>query len=170
MSRSAEAVSWRWPAIYRTASERTRFGLPEVRLGLLPGLGGTQRAARLLPAAVATRLLITGDPLEAAAAHRLGFCEEPVEAGGALAAALELAQRVSSGPAAAIAAAKLLLRDGPTLPFPDALALERSVGRELFGSADAREGVAAFLAKRPPSFERPDVAQPTPGDPSRAIN
>ena len=136
----------------RIASSRARFGLPEVKLGLMPGLGGTQRAPRLLPRGVALRLLITGEPMGADEAHRLGFCEPPVDVGGALDAALDLARSLAAGPRGAIAAAKRLVDDGAVLGLADALALEQQVGSGLFGTPDAREGVAAFLEKRPPHF------------------
>lgn len=136
----------------RTASTRTRFGLPEIKLGLLPGLGGTQRALRMLPRSVAVRMLTTGEPIDADTAHRVGFCERPVEPGGALGAALDLAAALSTGPREAIAAAKRLLRDGSTMDLADAISLEQEVGRTLFGTADGREGVAAFLEKRTASF------------------
>jgi enoyl-CoA hydratase/carnithine racemase len=138
----------------RTASARTRFGLPEIKLGLLPGLGGTQRAIRMLPRTVALRMLVTGEPIDAETAHRHGFCERPVDAGGALPAALDIATALSSGPRTAIAAAKQLVRDGARLDLADALVMEREVGRTLFSTADGREGVAAFLEKRPAVFER----------------
>ncbi len=137
---------------FRTASERTKFGLPEVKLGLLPGLGGTQRAIRLLPPSVALELLVTGEPLDAQTAHRLGFCLEPVEAGGALNDAIEYASRLCAGPRQAIAAAKQLVRDGRRFDMATALELEKKVGRSLFGSPDGIEGVAAFLQKRPAQF------------------
>jgi enoyl-CoA hydratase len=136
----------------RVASSTARFGLPEVKLGLMPGLGGTQRAPRLLPRAVALRLLATGDPLTADDGFRYGFCEHPVDAGTALDAALELARTLSSGPRRAIAAAKRLVNDGLALDLASAIELEQRVGRDLFGTADAREGVAAFLEKRAARF------------------
>ncbi|MGD9703694.1 MAG: enoyl-CoA hydratase/isomerase family protein [Acidimicrobiia bacterium] len=136
----------------RTASERTRFGLPEIKLGLLPGLGGTQRAIRLLPVAVATRMLLIGDPIAAAEAHLVGFCEPPTPVGGALDAAMVLAEQLSEGPREAMAAAKHLIRDGRELPLRDAIALEQATGRRLFGTPDAAEGVSAFLKKRTAAF------------------
>jgi enoyl-CoA hydratase len=139
---------------FRTATAVTRFGLPEIKLGLLPGLAGTQRAIRLLPRSVALRLLITGEPLDAETAFRLGFCERPVARGEAVTDALRLAERVAAGPRKAIAAAKRLVDDGATLHLAAARELERETGSMLFGTPDGREGVAAFLAKRPPSFER----------------
>ena len=138
----------------RTVSTRTRFGLPEIKLGLLPGLGGTQRTIRMLPGSMALRMLITGEPLDAETAFHVGFCERPVEPGGALADALRIAESLRTGPREAIAAAKRLVRDGAELDLAGAMALERQVGRELFGTDDGREGVAAFLDKRPPAFGR----------------
>ncbi len=136
----------------RVASESARFGLPEVKLGLMPGLGGTQRAIRMLPAAVAAHMLMTGDPLTAATAHAVGFCEAPTQRGGALAAAMELAEKLAAGAPLAIAAAKDLMREGAALEFTEALTLEQQTGRRLFDTADAREGVAAFSAKRTATF------------------
>jgi enoyl-CoA hydratase/carnithine racemase len=136
----------------RTASERSRFGLPEIKLGMLPGLGGTQRAIRMLPVALATRMLLTGDPITAAEAHNVGFCEPPTPVGGALEAALALAGTLGSGPREAMSAAKELVRRGRELTFAEGLAMEQETGRRLFGSSDAAEGVGAFLEKRQAEF------------------
>jgi enoyl-CoA hydratase/carnithine racemase len=138
----------------RTVSTRARFGLPEIKLGLLPGLGGTQRSIRRLPGSIALRMLITGEPLDAETAFRVGFCEQPVEPGGALDAALHVAETLRTGPRRALAAAKRLVRDGRELDLAAAMALEREVGQGLFGTDDGREGVDAFLQKRPPAFGR----------------
>ncbi len=139
---------------FRTASERTKFGLPEVKLGLLPGLGGTQRAIRLLPRSVALKLLVTGEPIDAATAFAFGLCEQPVEAGGALADALQFATALCSGPREAIAAAKKIVDDGLALDLNASIRMEQEVGRRLFNTEDAREGVAAFLEKRVAKFGR----------------
>jgi enoyl-CoA hydratase/carnithine racemase len=138
----------------RTVSTRARFGLPEIKLGLLPGLGGTQRSIRMLPGSIALRMLITGEPLDAETAFQVGFCERPVEPGGALGDAMRIAEMLRNGPRRAMAAAKRLVRDGGELDLADAMALEREVGQGLFGTDDGREGVAAFLQKRPPEFGR----------------
>ncbi len=132
--------------------ERARLGLPEIKLGLLPALGGTQRTIRRPPEPLALRLLMVGDPLDAATAHRHGLCEQPVPWGQALTAALEVAHRLAAGPPLALAAARRLARDGIGLDLPEAIALEQSVVSELFGSADAAAGISAFLGKRPPDF------------------
>jgi enoyl-CoA hydratase len=137
----------------RVVSETSELGLPEVKLGLLPGLGGTQRARRMLPAAVATRLVLLGDSIDAEEAHRYGLCERPVPRGTALNEALDLATRLAAGAPIAQSAAKRLLREGIELPLIDAIALEQEVGRQLFATSDAKEGVAAFLGKRMACFE-----------------
>lgn len=136
----------------RVVSTRARLGLPEVKLGLLPGGGGTQRVARQVPGAVAKHLLMTGDPLEAEDALRLGLVNAVVDPGEALDAAKTLAASLANGPAAALALAKQLVHDGLTMPLGPAIALERESVAHLFDSADAREGVQAFLEKRAPQF------------------
>jgi enoyl-CoA hydratase len=136
----------------RVAGAGARFGVPEVRLGLLPAAAGTQRLARLLPAAVAKLLLMTGESLGADDTLRWGLVNRVVPAGEALAASLELARSLAGGPPMALAAAKRLVTDGVELPFDTAVGLERDAVAMLFTTADRREGVAAFLEKRQPVF------------------
>jgi enoyl-CoA hydratase len=138
---------------FRVAEERARFGLPEIKLGILPGAGGTQRTPRLLPPSVALRMILTGEPIGADDAHRLGFVEQVAPAGEGRRVAHELAARLAVLPPLAIAAAKRLVRDGSALPLEDALLLEREAEVELFDTADRAEGTAAFLEKRKPRFE-----------------
>ena len=130
----------------RVAEETAKLGVPEIRLGLLPGAAGTVRLPRLLPKAVAKQLLLTGEPLTAADAHRLGLVNEVVPAGGALDAALALATKLAALPPLALAAAKRLVDE----PLDSAIALERTTVSMLFGTDDRVEGVRAFLEKRPP--------------------
>lgn len=137
----------------RVAEEDARLGVPEIKLGLLPGAGGTARLPRLLPKAVAKQLLLTGEPLVAADAHRLGLVNEVVPAGEAVTAAVGLAGRLASLPPLALAAAKRLVDEGATLPLDAAITFERETVSMLFGTADRVEGVCAFLDKRPPSFD-----------------
>jgi enoyl-CoA hydratase/carnithine racemase len=136
----------------RVVGANARFGLPEIKLGLLPGLAGTQRAIRLLPGAVARRMLLTGEPITAAEAHAHGFCEPPVPAGDALAAARSLAATLAAGPPDALAAAKRLVAEGAELDLAAARTHEQLVVKDLFGTADGREGVQAFLGKRAARF------------------
>jgi enoyl-CoA hydratase len=136
----------------RVAEETARIGVPEVKLGLLPGASGTARLPRLLPKAVAKQLLLTGDPLAAADAYRLGLINEVVATGGARVAAVALASRLAALPPLALAAAKRLVDEGATLPLETAITFERETVSTLFGTDDRVEGVRAFLEKRQPSF------------------
>jgi enoyl-CoA hydratase len=134
------------------AGESARFAVPEIRLGLLPAATGTQRLARLLPAAVAKNLLMTGEPLAASDARRWGLVNRLAPAGGALDAALDMARRLAAAPPLALAAAKRLVDEGAELPFDTAVGLERDAVALLFATADRQEGVTAFLEKRSPEF------------------
>jgi len=136
----------------RVASDRARLGVPEIKLGLLPGAGGTQRLPRLLPRGIATQMLLTGEPLSALDAHRLGLVNQLSGDAPALDTALALARTVAAGPIDALAAAKRLVQHGMELQLADAVALERASVSALFGSADAAEGLRAFREKRAPEF------------------
>jgi enoyl-CoA hydratase len=136
----------------RIADERARLGVPEIKLGVLPGAGGTARLPRLVPKAVAKQLLLTGEPLTAADALRLGLINEVVPVGEVRAAAIALATRLAALAPLALAAAKRLVDDGATLSVEDAVTLERETVSALFGTDDRVEGVRAFLEKRPPTF------------------
>jgi enoyl-CoA hydratase len=137
----------------RLADETARLGVPEIKLGLLPGAAGTARLPRLLPPAVARQMLLTGDPLSALAAERYGLVNGVVPAGEVLNAAMELAARLASVAPLARAAAKRLLDQGTQLPLEGAIALERETVSMLFGTQDRAEGIDAFLAKRAPEFK-----------------
>ena len=135
-----------------SADETARLGVPEIKLGVLPGAGGTARLPRLLPKAVAKQLLLTGEPLSAAEAHRLGVVNEVVPTGQALDAAVASATRLAGLAPFALAAAKRLVDRGATLPLDSAMTLERETVSMLFGTDDRVEGVRAFLEKRAPKF------------------
>jgi enoyl-CoA hydratase len=136
----------------RVAAAGARLGVPEIRLGVLPAAGGTARLTKMLPPAVAKQLLMTGEPLTAADAHRLGLVNLVVPDDQVLVASRALAARLAAGPPRALAAAKRLVDDGASVPLEAAIVLERETVAGLFGTADRAEGTAAFLAKRPPSF------------------
>jgi enoyl-CoA hydratase len=137
----------------RVVARGARLGVPEIKLGLLPGAGGTQRLARLLPAAVTKHMLMTGDPISAEEAHRLGLVNEVVDDGTALAAAERLAERLATGPPLALAAAKRLVDIGGPMALEGGIALERETVSLLFATEDRAEGVAAFMEKRAPHFQ-----------------
>ena len=134
----------------RLAAPTARLGVPEIRLGLLPGAAGTQRLARMLPTAVAKHMLMTGAPMSAADAVGFGMVNSIHD--DVVAAAMELAGTIAGGPPQALAAAKLLVVAGVELPLAEAIALERRTVAALFDTADRVEGIAAFTEKRPPVF------------------
>jgi enoyl-CoA hydratase/carnithine racemase len=127
----------------RVASETATFALPEVRLGTLPGSGGTQR----LPHAVAAKLLLTGDPIDAQEALRSGIVSDVVPAGELLPLAERLAARVAAHAPLSLRAANLARRAAP-----DGRQLERALWAYLATTEDRAEGRAAFREKRPPEF------------------
>ena len=136
----------------RVADEKARLGVPEIKLGLLPGAAGTARLAKMLPSAIVKQMLMTGEPLDATAAHRIGLVNEVVAAGEGVEAAVALGARLASMPPLALAAAKRLVDRGALLPLDAAITLERETVSMLFATEDRVEGVGAFLAKRAPTF------------------
>lgn len=129
-----------------------KVGQPEIKLGLIPGAGGTQRLARLIGVGRARHLVYTGRMVEATEAERIGLADRVVPDAELEAAALAWATELAGGPTAAIAIAKSVIARGMELPLAEALALEAEGFGECFGTADAIEGVAAFLGKRTPVF------------------
>ncbi len=136
----------------RIADDTARLGVPEIKLGLLPGGGGTVRLPRMAPPGVARTMLLTGEPLGATDAHRHGLVAHVVEAGQARQAAVALASRLAALGPVALAAAKRLLAGGTSVPPEQALELERQTVAMLFATEDRVEGVTAFLDKRTPTF------------------
>ena len=135
------------------ADPRARLGLPEVTLGLIPGAGGTQRLPRRVGQARATRMMLLGEMLDAATAHEAGLVDVVAEPGGALASATDLARRIAALPGRAAVAAKAALRAAERTSLDDGLERERELFLAVAATADAREGVAAFLAKREPRYQ-----------------
>lgn len=134
----------------RVAAEDAKLGSPEVRLGLIPGGGATQRLPRLVGLGEAMRLVLTGDAVEAARADEIGLIEEV--AGDALAAAVELAGRMARWSPVALSAAKKALRASWNKSLHAGLTEEVDRFAQVFGSRDAQEGIEAFLEKREPEF------------------
>ncbi len=136
----------------RLASSSARLGFPEVKLGLLPGYGGTQRLPRLVGPSAALKLLLTGALIDAPEAFRIGLVDEVVPREELLARGRALALQIAAHAPLAIAACLQAVREGADLPLAEALALEARIFGRLSDSADKREGVAAFLEKRAPAF------------------
>jgi enoyl-CoA hydratase/carnithine racemase len=134
------------------AAGHYKLGTPEVTLGLLPGNGGTQRLTRLLGPSRAMDLLLTGRTFSPSEAHQWGLLADlydPEEADDRVRA---YAVSFARGAALAIAAIKRCVHEGGELPLSEGLALEAELVEQLFGSQDAREGLHAFVEKRPPEF------------------
>jgi enoyl-CoA hydratase len=129
------------------ASDRAKLGQPEVKLGVIPGFGGTQRLARRVGVAKAKELCMTGDTIDAAEALRIGLADAVVPHAELLGKVRELGLRIASNGPLAVAACKHLIHEGQSQPLEDALAAEQRAFGKLFASADQREGMAAFLAK-----------------------
>jgi enoyl-CoA hydratase/carnithine racemase len=134
------------------ATGRARIGCPEIRLGFMPGGGGTQRLPRLVGHAHATRMLLLGERLDAEAAAAIGLVEAQPSPEATRAAALALANALAELPSTALGLIKRALREGADRPLDDALAIERAAAVEALGQPEAREGIRAFLERRPPRF------------------
>ena len=130
------------------ASRAAKFGQPEVGLGVIPGLGGTQRLPRRIGLARAAELLYTGAVIDADEALRLGLVNAVVDADALLPRARAVADAIAARAPLAVAAAKRAAREGAELPLSAALELERTLFAGLFGTADQREGMRAFVEKR----------------------
>ena len=127
-------------------------GQPEVHLGVIPGAGGTQRIVDLAGVGVARDLVYSGRSVPAEEAHRLRLAERVLDPDDVLDAAIADARHFAAGPRMALAAAKAAIRAAVRSPGPDGLATEKALFTGLFGGAEQREGMAAFLEKRPPDF------------------
>lgn len=136
----------------RVADARARMGLTEVKLGIIPGAGGTQRLTRVLGPARAKELIFSARHLEASQAGQLGLVNQVSEEGQSLELALDLAAEIVANAPLALAQAKSAINEGLDLPWEQALALEREKYRPLLKTQDRLEGLAAFLEKRPPLY------------------
>ncbi len=140
-------------ATLRIAGRNARFGLPEVKLGILPGYGGTQRLARLCGRGVACRMVLTGEMISADEALRVGLVNEVVEPGELLGAAEALAAKITANAPLAVKYSLEAIGRGAEMTQEEALRLEAALFGLLCGSEDMREGTRAFLEKRPPQFK-----------------
>ena len=136
----------------RIASDRARFGQPESNLGIIPGWGGTQRLPRLIGAAKAIELILTGDMVNAQEAFRLGLLNKVVPAGQVLAEAKGLAKKIAAKSKLTNEATLEAVIGGLKGTLEDGLDLEASRFTGLIGSSDTKEGIAAFLQKRQAKF------------------
>jgi enoyl-CoA hydratase len=137
------------------ASDNAKFGQPEVKLGVIPGFGGTQRLARRVGVAKAKELCMTGETINAAEALRIGLADLVVPQAELMARVKDIAGKIAANGPLAVAEVKRLVHQGQSMSLDAAIGLEQRSFGLLFATADQREGMAAFLAKpkRPAKFE-----------------
>lgn len=136
----------------RIAAEHARFGLPEVQRALLPFAGSMARLPRQVPQALAMELMLTGEPIDAATALRIGLVNRVLPAAEVMPAAMALAHRIAANGPLAVQAVKRTVREASGQPLAAAYALENEARREVLSTEDAREGPRAFMQKRPPVY------------------
>ena len=136
----------------RLASSTARLGQPEIKLGILPGYGGTQRLPRLIGPSAALRLLLTGDMISADEAHRIGLVDEVHLPDHLLARGQALATQIASAAPLAIAGTLEAVHRGAHVHLHEGLRVEAEIFGQLCETEDKAEGTAAFLAKRTPHF------------------
>ena len=134
------------------AAEDARFGQPEIRLGVMPGAGGTQRLTRAIGKARAMEMILTGEPIDARLALSLGLVNRVVPSEATVDAALELAARIAAMPPLAVRAAKAAIRGAHEDALAAGLVAERDTFFQLFDTADQAEGMSAFTQKRSPTW------------------
>ncbi len=138
----------------RFAAETAKLGLPEVGLGIIPGYGGTQRLPRLVGMGLALELILTGDPVPAAEALRIGLVNKVFPTASLLVDVRAIAARIQSRGANALALAKQAARRGYAGTLADGLAIEADLFGLISSTAEMKEGLRAFLEKRKPSWLR----------------
>ncbi|MDE4141055.1 MULTISPECIES: enoyl-CoA hydratase-related protein [Rhodobacterales] len=135
------------------AGDTAKFGQPEIKVGIMPGAGGTQKILRTAGKAKALRYLLTGDLFPADVALDLGIVSEVVPDAEVMDTSLAMAKRIAAQPAKAVQAIRDAVREGANTPLDTALMLENRLFQMLFSTDDQKEGMRAFLEKRAPEFK-----------------
>ncbi|HEV7980121.1 crotonase/enoyl-CoA hydratase family protein [Amycolatopsis sp.] len=135
------------------AAEDAKFGLPEVKRGLIAAGGGVIRLPKRIPYHLAMEFLLTGEPVSGVRAGELGLVNRVVPSGEAAAVALQLAEKISANAPLALAAVKKIVRAADGVPDADAFAAQRRELASLMGSQDVREGMQAFAERRDPVWQ-----------------
>lgn len=137
----------------RIASRNAVFALSEVRVGTIPALGGIQWLMRAVPSAAAMKMLLTGERIDAAEAHRIGLVSDLYDLSELREAAVALARRIAANAPLSVRAVKYLATRGANMPFEEAVTTEELVWGVLRNTHDRIEGRAAFAGKRPPDYK-----------------
>lgn len=135
------------------ASDKAKFGQPEINLGIIPGGGGTQRLQRLVGVCRAKELILTGDIIRAEEAERIGLVNRVVPADQLMSTVKDIAGKIATKSAAAVKIAKASINRGMTIGLESGLAFEREMYSLSLSLEDKAEGVAAFIEKRAPQFK-----------------
>jgi enoyl-CoA hydratase len=137
----------------RIAADTARLGLPETSLAIIPGYGGTQRLSRLVGRGRALEMILTGDPIDAGEAHRIGLVNRVVPSGELAGAAEGVARKMLQRGPVALRCALQAVHQGLDMPQAEGLALEAALFGLTCATDDMREGTRAFLEKRPPKYK-----------------
>jgi enoyl-CoA hydratase len=135
------------------AADNAKFGQPEIKLGIIPGIGGTQRLTRAVGKAKAMDIILTGRMMDAAEAERAGLVARIVPAANLLEEALKVADTIAAMSLPSVLAAKEAVNRAFEISLAEGVRFERRLFHSLFATADQKEGMAAFIAKRPAKFE-----------------
>jgi enoyl-CoA hydratase len=138
---------------FRILAAEAGIGVPEIRIGILPGGGGTQRLSHMLPPAIAKQMIYLGEPLTSAQALHYGLVNQVVPAAGVVDAALELASKLMKMPPNSIRCAKMLVHMGMNSDLKSGIEAERQAMGFLYATEDRAEGMSAFLEKREAMFK-----------------
>jgi len=138
---------------FRIASEKAKLGLPEVKLGIIPGYGGTQRLCRTISIGQAKKMIYTGAIIGAPEAREIGLVETVVAPDELMGVALAIAKKIAANAPIAVRGAKKSINTGRNLSIEQGMAIELCVARMCFGTDDRKEGVDAFINKRRPRFQ-----------------
>jgi enoyl-CoA hydratase len=136
----------------RIAADNSTFGQPEIKIGVIPGAGGTQRLPRIVGVTKAKELLYTGDFMDAQEAYRIGLLNKVVPAASLMEEARKMALKIARQPGFALKATKLSVNGGLNMDIKSAMAYEARCFEILFSTDDQKEGMNAFIEKRKPAF------------------
>lgn len=137
---------------FRIAADNAVVGLPEISLGIIPGGGGTQRLPRLINYSIAAEMIMLGGMMKAERAHQVGILNRVVPHSDLKEEVVKFAKLLMARPPIALRAAKIAMRKGLNVSLKDGICIEQDLFCMLFGTADQKEGMAAFLEKRKPKF------------------